>query len=121
MCCTDKELAAEGKKLPTDQWFQPVYVPCCVQDKTKVSTESVKEERKAAIMETGVPCGRCIYEGRHYMLLMRVVRRAEQHGGQELAVPVCELHCSKCGLDMSMTVDMVNMLSRQNEVEMHID
>ncbi len=120
MCCTDKEMAAEGKKLPTDRWFTPVHVPCCVQDKEHTSTVEVKEERKASIMETGVPCGKCIDEGRTFMQLMRVVRKAEQHDGKELAVPVCELHCNKCGADASFTVAMVNMLSSQNGVEVHI-
>lgn len=104
MCCTDRELRAEGKKLPTDRWFGVKHTPCCIPKAHEQSTEQAKREREGEHnINTLIPCGRC---QRNTLRFSRLVTHAEQHGGEELEVPVCELNCP-CGAKVSMAAWVV--------------
>lgn len=105
MCCTEKEMAAEGKKLPTDRWFQVREVPCCIPP-VQPEREAVQRERRTA-QDTGIRCDRCRV---NTLRLLRVLYRAEQHEGELLPVPVCELACP-CGAQVALTAENVERLA----------
>lgn len=116
MCCTQKEMAAEGKKIPTDRWYQVKHVPCCVKPKQEQVLEHEVEERKTG-QDTGVPCHQC---KRNTYRLLRVVRTAEKHGGEKLPVPTCETECPQCGHKMAWSGLALEIVARQNGVDLHI-
>ena len=115
MCCHQKEMQAEGKKVPTDQWFSVKEVPCCIP---KVSKEpDSREKEREHGFDTGIPCGAC--KGTNTLRLLRTVREAEQHDGEELPVSLCELGCP-CGSTTVYTVEVATRLAAMNGVSMHV-
>lgn len=101
MCCTQKEMQAEGKKIPTDRWYQVKHKPCCTTDPSKQATEEAKREREGAghHIDTKIECGTC---HRNTLRFSRLVTHAEQHGGEELEIPTCELNCPTCDAKVSL-------------------
>lgn len=100
MCCTQKEMQAEGKKVPTDRWYQVKRVPCCMPDSSKQATEQAKRERaEEHNIDTKIECDNC---HKNTLRFSRLVRYAEQHGGEELEVPTCELNCPTCDAKVSL-------------------
>lgn len=110
MCCTDKELAAEGKKLPTDRWFSVKHQPCCIPDPNRVPERETRE-REMGSVETSIPCDRC-QKGTYKLL--RTLSKAERHGGEDLPHTLCELKCGFCGNDMVMIAEVVKELAQKN-------
>ncbi len=113
MCCTQREMGIEGRRLGWDDgWFQPEYVPCCIRPARQ---DAQKEQRKGGL-DTGIQCGRC---KKDTMRLLRVVRRAEEHRGEALPVPVCELACP-CGSVAALAAPVVERLAAKRGVTLHL-
>lgn len=115
MCCTQREMQAEGKKIDTTQWFRVKEVPCCIP-KTPPVTNAQREERKGG-MDTGIPCGRCL---NNTLRLLRTVKRAEQHEGEDLGVTLVELACP-CGNQTVYLASVAERLAAQNGVTIHVE
>ena len=109
-------MQAEGKKIPTDRWYEVKVVPCCVKPESEREIEGEQEERRTG-QDTGVPCHRC---KRNTYRLLRVVRTAEKHGGEKLPVPTCETECPQCGHKFAWSGFVLEVLARDNGVDLHI-
>ena len=118
MCCTDREMRAEGKKMPTDRWFGVKHTPCCIPKAHEQSTEQAKREREGEHnIDTKIECERC---HRDTLRFSRLVTHAEQHGGEELEVPVCELNCPTCDAKVSYAAWVLRELCAKRGVLLNV-
>lgn len=119
MCCTQKEMQAEGKTVPTDRWFEVKHTPCCVPDPRKQSTEQAKRERVGGghHIDTKIECETC---HKNTLRFSRLVERAEQHGGEKLGVPTCELNCPTCDAKVSYAAWVLRELCAKRGVLLNV-
>ncbi len=116
MCCTQREMAAEGKKIDTENIYQVEVVPCCIPKQKQPSDATVKERKSGTGTDTGIPCSTC-HIGT--LRLIHVTYRAEQHEGEVLPVVLCELVCG-CGQHTTLVREVLEELAHQHGRDIHV-
>lgn len=116
MCCTQREMAAQGKKIDAENIYQVSVVPCCIPKGKPPSDATIKDRRRGG-PDTGIPCSNC----QHGTLrLIHVTYRAEQHDNERLPVVLCELVCA-CGEHTTLVKEVLEDLAHQHGKDIHVE